>query len=120
MLLRSFWILIKPPPSSSVKASPPAKFRLPALRFYSRSAEEKMAEKAGQEKQKPPPTASWDAMSDSFGHGYSTRSDDEGFGGICAGNQFLRDGGEEPVAAEQGSEVKQKERARHQEDAAEN
>lgn len=30
-----------------------------------------------------------DVMSHSFGEGYATRSDEEGFGGIYGGNQFF-------------------------------
>ncbi|PKI63663.1 uncharacterized protein LOC116201821 [Punica granatum] len=62
-----------------------------------------------------------DAMEHSFGEGYATRSDEEGFGGIYGGNQP----GEIKHANEihedhplydrtQGSEVKEKEKARHQ------
>ncbi|XP_010254863.1 PREDICTED: uncharacterized protein LOC104595702 isoform X2 [Nelumbo nucifera] len=61
-------------------------------------------------------------MSDSFGEGYSTRSDEEGFGGIYGGNQALPksvvDKACNPESSDfdktQGSEVKEKEKGRHQ------
>ncbi|XP_062157172.1 uncharacterized protein LOC133864775 [Alnus glutinosa] len=63
-----------------------------------------------------------DVMSHSFGEGYATRSDEEGFGGIYGGNQsFPKPEHDEPVHENhpaydksQGSEVKEKEKARHQ------
>jgi len=63
-----------------------------------------------------------DMMSHSFGEGYSTRSNDDGFGGVYGGNQSLP-GGDEDLGVtvnhpeydkSQGSEVKEKEKARHQ------
>ncbi|KAL6520054.1 hypothetical protein OROHE_017197 [Orobanche hederae] len=62
-----------------------------------------------------------DTMS-SFGEAYATRSDDEGFGGIYGGNQYLHKDtedknvhGEAPeLERSQGSEVKEKEKARNQ------
>ncbi|KAL6542286.1 hypothetical protein OROMI_023888 [Orobanche minor] len=62
-----------------------------------------------------------DTMS-SFGEAYATRSDDEGFGGIYGGNQYLHKDtedknahGEAPeLERNQGSEVKEKEKARNQ------
>uniref|UniRef100_K4BB45 Uncharacterized protein n=1 Tax=Solanum lycopersicum TaxID=4081 RepID=K4BB45_SOLLC len=56
----------------------------------------------------------------SFGEGYATRSDEEGFGGIYGGNQE----DEEKVVHgsefdnKQGSEVKEKEKARNQSEVA--
>ncbi|KAE9606705.1 hypothetical protein Lal_00025654 [Lupinus albus] len=62
-----------------------------------------------------------DVISHSFGEGYATRSDEEGFGGIYGGNQSLPD---KPIHENhpdydktQGSEVKEKEKARHQTNA---
>ncbi|KAI3987023.1 hypothetical protein MKX01_039958 [Papaver californicum] len=63
-----------------------------------------------------------DVMSHSFGEGYSTRSDEEGFGGIYGDNQAFPD---KDVIHEnhpshagydktQGSEVSEKEKARNQ------
>ncbi|ESR38925.1 hypothetical protein KPL70_019584 [Citrus sinensis] len=68
-----------------------------------------------------------DVMSHSFGEGYATRSDEEGFGGIYGGNQFFpnkddkdKDINENHPAFDksQGSEVKEKEKARHQTNAS--
>ncbi|XP_076895623.1 uncharacterized protein LOC143548302 [Bidens hawaiensis] len=63
-----------------------------------------------------------DVMSHSFGEGYATRSDEEGFGGIYGGNQSLSHEDEDKIVhgncpeydKSQGSEVKEKEKARHQ------
>nr|GLL26326.1 uncharacterized protein LOC109177832 [Ipomoea trifida] len=83
------------------------------------------------EKPAPPPPAAAqppkvrDTMS-SFGEGYATRSDEEGFGGIYGGNTQEEEEehhkiipGNAPAASEeygenQGSEVKEKEKGRHQ------
>ncbi|XP_044480657.1 uncharacterized protein LOC123207344 [Mangifera indica] len=69
---------------------------------------------------------SGDVMSHSFGEGYSTRSDEEGFGGTCGSNQFLpKDESEKGIHENhpaydktQGSEVKEKEKGRHQTQAS--
>ncbi|KAK9990417.1 hypothetical protein SO802_025402 [Lithocarpus litseifolius] len=66
-----------------------------------------------------------DVMSHSFGDGYATRSDEEGFGGIYGENQsFQKPEKDEPIHENhpaydktQGSEVKEKEKARHQTNA---
>ncbi|KAL0350347.1 UNVERIFIED_CONTAM: hypothetical protein Sradi_4183900 [Sesamum radiatum] len=55
----------------------------------------------------------------SFGEGYATRSDEEGFGGIYGGNQYVVKDTDDKNAHEefdhnQGSEVKEKEKARNQ------
>ncbi len=59
-----------------------------------------------------------DVMSHPFGEGYATRSDEEGFGGIYGGNQTRPEKSvhENHPAYDktQGSEVKEKEKARHQ------
>ncbi|OIW11003.1 hypothetical protein TanjilG_22810 [Lupinus angustifolius] len=59
-----------------------------------------------------------DVMSHSFGEGYATRSDEEGFGGIYGGNQSPPDKtiheNHPAYDKTQGSEVKEKEKARHQ------
>ncbi|KAE7999920.1 hypothetical protein FH972_004303 [Carpinus fangiana] len=65
-----------------------------------------------------------DVMSHSFGEGYATRSDEEGFGGIYGGNQSIPNPEQDEHVHEnhpaydksQGSEVKEKEKARHQSD----
>uniref|UniRef100_A0A0E0D5W9 Uncharacterized protein n=1 Tax=Oryza meridionalis TaxID=40149 RepID=A0A0E0D5W9_9ORYZ len=60
-----------------------------------------------------------DVMTHSFGEGYSTRSDEEGFGGVYGQNDPVFNPGTEvhPSHPEydtsQGSEVKEKEKARH-------
>ncbi|XP_004287902.1 PREDICTED: uncharacterized protein LOC101303361 [Fragaria vesca subsp. vesca] len=68
-------------------------------------------------------TATGDVMSHSFGEGYATRSDEEGFGGIYSDNQRLPNKVEQDQMIHannpaydktQGSEVKEKEKARHQ------
>ncbi|KAK3224106.1 hypothetical protein Dsin_011131 [Dipteronia sinensis] len=65
-----------------------------------------------------------DVMSHSFGEGYATRSDEEGFGGTCTGSNqsFPPKAGVDNEIHEnhpaydktQGSEVKEKENSRHQ------
>ncbi|MED6155672.1 hypothetical protein PIB30_007182 [Stylosanthes scabra] len=63
-----------------------------------------------------------DVMSHSFGEGYATRSDEEGFGGIYGGNQSFPKTETDKFIHEnhpaydktQGSEVKEKEKGRHQ------
>ncbi|XP_020600248.1 uncharacterized protein LOC110039501 [Phalaenopsis equestris] len=95
MLLRSRLILLKPQPSKNLRFS--------AVRLCSGSAEpssEKMEK--SQEQQKPAPT-NGNTMSDSFGHEYATRSEEEGFGGIYGSNQSLKKNGEDesnPYSAE--------------------
>ncbi|CAK9184251.1 unnamed protein product [Ilex paraguariensis] len=62
----------------------------------------------------------------SFGEGYATRSDDEGFGGIYGGKQSLPDKEDDKIVhgnspeydKTQGSQVKEKEKARHQTEAS--
>uniref|UniRef100_A0A2N9EPH7 Uncharacterized protein n=1 Tax=Fagus sylvatica TaxID=28930 RepID=A0A2N9EPH7_FAGSY len=65
-----------------------------------------------------------DVMSHSFGEGYATRSDEEGFGGIYGSNQSLPKPEEDAIHENhpaydktQGSEVKEKEKGRHQKSA---
>ncbi|POO02540.1 late embryogenesis abundant protein [Trema orientale] len=73
-------------------------------------------------KEENPNEKTGDVMSHSFGEGYATRSDEEGFGGIYGGNQSIPKAPDDPVIHEnhpdydktQGSEVKEKEKARHQ------
>ncbi|KAG2720056.1 hypothetical protein I3760_02G018000 [Carya illinoinensis] len=65
-----------------------------------------------------------DVMSHSFGEGYATRSDEEGYGGIYGRNQSFPQAHTEQdkhihenhpaYDKTQGSEVKEKENARHQ------
>ncbi|CAH9094777.1 unnamed protein product [Cuscuta epithymum] len=73
----------------------------------------------------PPRSKLGDAML-SFGEGYATRSEEEGFGGIYGGNTTLHDDDQmhhtrieyDDEDDKQGSEVKEKERARNQTHAA--
>ncbi|KAK6150901.1 hypothetical protein DH2020_015833 [Rehmannia glutinosa] len=73
------------------------------------------------ESKQGPQSKTRDTMS-SFGEGYATRSDEEGFGGTYGGNQYLRKDNEEinvhgkepEFDQSQGSEVKEKEKARNQ------
>ncbi|XP_057954223.1 uncharacterized protein LOC131148487 [Malania oleifera] len=66
-----------------------------------------------------------DVMTNSFGEGYSTRSDEEGFGGTYGENQSLPNPSRQNDVPEnhpeydrsQGSEVKEKEKGRHQTNA---
>ncbi|KAI4327589.1 hypothetical protein L6164_020029 [Bauhinia variegata] len=76
--------------------------------------------------QENPSEKTGDVMSHSFGEGYATRSDEEGFGGIYSGNQSLPKTETDKLIHEnhpaydktQGSEVKDKEKARHQTNAS--
>ncbi|KRZ64576.1 hypothetical protein T10_4463 [Trichinella papuae] len=76
----------------------------------------------GQQLQQEPVKATGDGMSHSFGEGYSTRSDEEGFGGVYGGNQSISKPGEHENHPDydksQGSEVKQKEKGRNQAQSA--
>ncbi|CAN1190634.1 hypothetical protein LINPERPRIM_LOCUS40016 [Linum perenne] len=65
-----------------------------------------------------------DVMSHSYGEGYSTRSDEEGFGGIYGGNTEDNEDLNKKIHEDhpaydksQGSEVKEKEKSRHQTNA---
>ncbi|CAN7005286.1 unnamed protein product [Brassica oleracea var. botrytis] len=62
-----------------------------------------------------------DVMSHSFGEGYATRSDEEGFGGTYGGNQTFQKDNNDKVHENhpdydktQGSEAKEKQKARNQ------
>ncbi|KAJ8764320.1 hypothetical protein K2173_006060 [Erythroxylum novogranatense] len=74
------------------------------------------------QKSQNPTEKEGDLMSHSFGEGYATRSDEEGFGGIYGGNQSIPDDDTDKKIHEnhpsydktQGSEVKEKEKARFQ------
>ncbi|KAK4347972.1 hypothetical protein RND71_034311 [Anisodus tanguticus] len=62
-----------------------------------------------------------DTMSSSYGDAYATRSDDEGFGGIYGGNkedeENIKQGKAPDYDTKQGSEVKEKEKARNERQA---
>ncbi|XVF17888.1 hypothetical protein REPUB_Repub10bG0163500 [Reevesia pubescens] len=78
------------------------------------------------QKEKNQEEKSGNLMSHSFGEGYATRSDEEGFGGIYGGNQSNPDTETDKGVNEnhpaydktQGSEAKEKEKARHQTQAS--
>ncbi|XP_050230250.1 uncharacterized protein LOC126679296 [Mercurialis annua] len=78
------------------------------------------------DKTQTPNEKTGDVMSHSFGEGYATRSDEEGFGGIYGGNQSVTEDENDKKIHEnhpdydktQGSEVKEKEKARHQTDVS--
>ncbi|KAF2563446.1 hypothetical protein F2Q70_00019037 [Brassica cretica] len=63
-----------------------------------------------------------DVMSHSFGEGYATRSDEEGFGGTYGGNQTFQKDNNDKVhenhpdydKTHEGSEAKEKQKARNQ------
>ncbi|KAI4314851.1 hypothetical protein L6164_027718 [Bauhinia variegata] len=77
------------------------------------------------EKAKNPPEKTGDVMSHSFGEGYATRSDEEGFVGIYDGKQSIPKTEADKYVHEnhpaydktQGSEVNEKEKARDQSNA---
>ncbi|GMJ08758.1 hypothetical protein like AT5G66780 [Hibiscus trionum] len=78
----------------------------------SKQPESSMDRKDENPKEKP-----GDVMSDSFGEGYATRSEEEGFGGIYGGNDKKTEEENHPgpdYDKTQGSEVKEKEKGRHQ------
>ncbi|XP_074572363.1 uncharacterized protein LOC141828877 [Curcuma longa] len=83
-----------------------------------KNKEEKMEEEEQKQQQQQKDPAKehhhGDMMSHSFGEGYSTRSDEEGFGGIYGGNPSTKDGHPADFDESQGSEVKEKEKARNQ------
>ncbi|CAL1376623.1 unnamed protein product [Linum trigynum] len=73
------------------------------------------------DKAQEPKDKKGDAMSHSFGEGYATRSDEEGFGGIYGGNDDDDVKLDKKIHEDhpdydrsQGSEVKEKEKARNQ------
>lgn len=63
-----------------------------------------------------------DGLSHSFGEGYATRCDDDGFGVVYGGIRSVpkteQDENHPAVDKSQGSEVQEKEKARHQKSAS--
>ncbi|XP_039130536.1 uncharacterized protein LOC120266942 [Dioscorea cayenensis subsp. rotundata] len=107
--------------ASSLPCSPPIFHRITVLSFQVKSNSKDQDQDQNMEpKNQQQPYR--DVMYDSFGDGYGTRSDEEGFGGIYGRNQELSKENEpKPKHSEnheydtsQGSEVKEKEKARHQ------
>ncbi|XP_045826910.1 uncharacterized protein LOC123918803 isoform X5 [Trifolium pratense] len=77
------------------------------VRFCTKSDSNRKMDKAQKPtSEKKETTEHGDVMSHSFGEGYATRSDEEGFGGVYDYDKT------------QGSEVKEKEKARHQSNAS--
>lgn len=132
-VLRS--IRAQPQPTQKILPSPrlPSKLSTPGIVRFQKSAAggtsrpksdgERMDKAAGKEEK----GMKGDTMS-SFGEGYATRSEEEGFGGIYRGNQEQLEKEEEEKEKDihkhspefdhqQGSEVKEKETSRHQKDA---
>ncbi|KAM0937338.1 hypothetical protein DsansV1_C25g0187381 [Dioscorea sansibarensis] len=108
--------------TSSLPCSPPPPpfHRSTVLSFQVKSSSKDQDQDMEPKNQQQP---NRDVMYDSFGEGYGTRSDEEGFGGIYGGNQEFskenepkRKHGENfaEYDTSQGSEVKEKEKARHQ------
>ncbi|XWS29299.1 hypothetical protein CRYUN_Cryun24cG0017000 [Craigia yunnanensis] len=122
----------------SVRAQPPANFsyflqfslgqRISAISFRTVTSSSRSPEnpKSMDQKENNPKEKTGDVMSNSFGEGYATRSDEEGFGGTNGGNQSKskiqmdKEINENHPAYDksQGSEVKEKEKARHQTQAS--
>ncbi|CAI8588699.1 unnamed protein product [Vicia faba] len=90
------------------------------VRFCTKpDSDPKMDEAQKANTQKKETTEHGDVMSHSFGEGYATRSDEEGFGGIYGGNQSLQQHksvheNHPDYDKTQGSVVKEKETSRHQ------
>ncbi|PWA81792.1 hypothetical protein CTI12_AA184770 [Artemisia annua] len=103
----------------AIKASP----AIGTVRFQQASAGQEEPENMDKKnKENEEAQKKGDVMSDSYGEGYATRSDEEGFGGTYGSNQsFSRDdtdkvahGNSPDYDKSQGSEVKEKEKARNQ------
>ncbi|KAK4416561.1 hypothetical protein Salat_2481600 [Sesamum alatum] len=88
------------------------------VRFVQATAEPKQPDSSDSMEQKQDPKSKTRDTMTSFGEGYATRSDEEGFGGIYGGNQYVAKDTDGKNATEfdqnQGSEVKEKEKARNQ------
>ncbi|CAN6874426.1 unnamed protein product [Brassica oleracea var. botrytis] len=109
---------IRPLPSGTVSFfSPPSRVsrKVTVFGFTTTSDQRKMDKKPENPKEK-----TGDVMSHSFGEGYATRSDEEGFGGTYGGNQSFQKHNDEvhenhpDYDKTQGSEAKEKERGRNQ------
>ncbi|GLT61386.1 hypothetical protein SLA2020_340970 [Shorea laevis] len=110
-----------------IRSTPPAIFSS-ALQssFPPQNSRERQEESEDMEKAKDyPKEITGDGMSHSFGEGYATRSDEEGFGGIYGRNQSIPKDKDKVIHENhpaydknQGSVVKEKEKARHQSNAS--
>ncbi|BAU00088.1 hypothetical protein LR48_Vigan06g044800 [Vigna angularis] len=91
-----------------------------AVRFCTKSDSNSRDHNMDKSQKPSEETKHGDVMSHSFGEGYATRCDEEGFGGIYGGKQSMPKTDEcihenHPAYDKtQGSEVKEKEKARHQ------
>ncbi|KAL0378127.1 UNVERIFIED_CONTAM: hypothetical protein Sradi_3118200 [Sesamum radiatum] len=96
------------------------------VRFVQATAGPKQHDSSDSMDQKQDPRSKTGDTMTSFGEGYATRSDEEGFGGIYGGNQYVvKDADDKNAHANapefdqnQGSEVKEKEKARNQSSVA--
>ncbi|CAH2043126.1 unnamed protein product [Thlaspi arvense] len=106
-------------PSTSTSLSffsQPSRFsrKVTGVSFATASDQQKMDKKPENANDK-----TGDVMSHSFGEGYATRSDEEGFGGTYGGNQTFQKKNEvhenhPDYDKSQGSESKEKEKSRNQ------
>ncbi|XP_010550389.1 PREDICTED: uncharacterized protein LOC104821276 [Tarenaya hassleriana] len=126
-MINAFKTVRSQPSSAAVFASPiPSRFgrKATAVRFAATTAtNQQHADKRKMEKTENPNEKTGDVMSHSFGEGYATRSEEEGFGGIYGGNQSIQKDKEihenHPAYDKtQGSEVSEKEKARNQKHAS--
>lgn len=131
-MLAAFRLLLHPSPHPlflrpATPACPAAisSLRLQRTKSWSSKAkpdhQERKDNMAQKENPAPEKTSTVDPMSSSFGEGYATRSDEEGFGGVYGGNQMECDKGNvvheknhsDDYDKTQGSEVKEKEKGRN-------
>ncbi|ESQ31159.1 hypothetical protein EUTSA_v10005154mg [Eutrema salsugineum] len=105
-------------PSTTVSFfSPSSRFgrKATGVSFATAPDQQKMDKKPENQKDK-----NGDVMSHSYGEGYATRSDEEGFGGTYGGNQTFQKDKKEinenhpDYDKTQGSEAKEKEKSRNQ------
>ncbi|CAH8281061.1 unnamed protein product [Arabidopsis lyrata] len=97
--------------------SPPSRLgrKVTGVSFATASDDQQKMDK----KPENPNEKTGDVMSHSYGEGYATRCDEEGFGGTYGGNQTLQKENEihenhPDYDKTQGSEAKEKEKARNQ------
>ncbi|KAK0603106.1 hypothetical protein LWI29_001496 [Acer saccharum] len=124
----------------SIRTNPPTVFLSPlspcvahkssAVRFRQATTMQSMRPEKSEstDKSRNPTEKTGDVMSHSFGEGYASRSDEEGFGGTGTGSNqsFPPKAGVDKEIHEnhpaydktQGSEVKEKETSRHQTDSS--
>ncbi|XP_007202748.1 uncharacterized protein LOC18771123 isoform X1 [Prunus persica] len=110
---------LPPPPGLGRKASGVRFKQTTTLRSSESDSEHNM------DKPEPNPTEKTrdrDSLSHSFGEGYATRCDDDGFGVVYGGIRSVpkteQDDNHPAVDKSQGSEVQEKEKPRHQTNAS--